>query len=293
MAGALAVYVSVRGYNENKMVGAKYRGVIPCSSSKGAVIVNRVLRDENGRRESAVVGARRVSPVSGRQVGIPSERVTDREISGLSGLNLSVPDPDKLSLDILESGQISTSSLIPGVVMSPTTTNGASGLIVTGFEINSTDLVGSGNGDRPAGSSEIVKDDGVPASTIYRRSVSKDNELPEVSPDSGVLNVSEFGNPDSIVGGYGGSSLDAIEGVKERANGNTRVDVILPTRQGVTILPEEEVSNDLTVPAVMARGSGLAVNGSGIGTPTPIVGGKVPICSVLGPTSMPGRFFAI
>ena len=46
------------------------------------------------------------------------------------------------------------------------------------------------------------------------------------------------------------------------------------TGEGVTISPEEEASNDLTVSAVMAGDSGLAVNGSGIGTPDPIVGGN-------------------
>ena len=91
---------------------------------------------------------------------------------------------------------------------------------MTGSEINSTDLVGNGNVDRLAVSSEIVKDDGVPSSSIYRQAVRKDNEVPEVGPDSGELNVSEFGNPDSNVGGYGGSSLDAIERAKKRANGN-------------------------------------------------------------------------
>ena len=75
------------------MVGTKYRGVMPCPSSKGADIVNPGTRDDNGRRESDFAGARRASPDSGRQIEIPSVGVTDREISGMLGLDHSVPDP--------------------------------------------------------------------------------------------------------------------------------------------------------------------------------------------------------
>ena len=79
---------------------------------------------------------------------------------------------------------------------------------MTGSEINSTDLVENGKVDRLAFSSEIVKDGGVPASSIYRRVVRKDNEVSEIgdrrlgATEHGVQNQSEtmsefFGSPKS------------------------------------------------------------------------------------------------
>ena len=110
--------------------------------------MNPGLRDDNGRRESAFAGERRASPDSGRKIEIPSAGVTDREISGLLGLDHSVPDPvdrGELSIGTHEGDRISTLTMSPGVVMTSSTTNGASGLIVTGSEAKSTDPVGSGN----------------------------------------------------------------------------------------------------------------------------------------------------
>ena len=118
--------------------------------------MNPGLRDDNGRRESAFAGERRASPDSGRQIEIPSAGVTDREISGLLGLDHSVQDPvdrGELSIGTREGDRISTLTMSPGVVMTPSTTNGASGLIVTGYEAKSTDPIESGN-IPPAASTE-------------------------------------------------------------------------------------------------------------------------------------------
>ena len=162
---------------------AKNQGLIPNSSTKGAVIVNRGSRNEKDRRASAFGGAGSVLPVSGRHVGIPSQRTTDREASGQSEVNLSVSE----SLDALEDGQIMTSALISGNDTASLAANGGSELSLYGSEIKSSDLVGKGNGVRLVDSSETEKDVGVPTSTINRRSNREDMLLSEVIPDSNVL----------------------------------------------------------------------------------------------------------
>ena len=128
---------------------AKNQGLLPNSSTKGAVIVNRGSRNEKDRRASAFGGAGSVLPVSGRHVGIPSIRTMDREASGQSEVNLSVSE----SLDALEDGQIMTSALISGNDMASFAANGGSELSLYGSEIKSSDLVGKGNGVRLVDSS--------------------------------------------------------------------------------------------------------------------------------------------
>ena len=258
------------------------------------------VQANNGRRETTIAVARRVSTVTDSQIEVPSSWVMDRESSGFLGLKQRTSDlvgKSEATISTNEGDRILL-TITPDIVKPPTTMIGASGQTGTESELIYSD---------PVGEIEVQR----MGSYSYRRSVEKDTVLPPTASECVGMDMengfvksgnTDIGQPDLLEIDSQALEVGSHKGVMALASSTVRSDgnltnmasagkkeirqhsamienAGLPTVGAVfrnpapgVVSPAKELSNSLRELEMKAGGSGLALNDAELGSSDQIVG---------------------